>query len=418
MQETPELGELSSDNYYVSYNTWQLLTARPQNAYIWAEDIYDGQGKVPDWNLPYQQVFYANVVLDRLDEMNIGESDRQQWNAIRGMALFIRAYAFYNLSQVFAPVYNANTASTEMGIAIRLKSDVNSASKWSSVQETYDQILTDLRQADSLLPDAAPTQKLNRPSRSAALAMLARVYLSMQAYSQAGAYANNSLQLYNTLMKYDTIRNTSNPPIQQLNPETLYQSILYSGSEVFIGGAFKNVCTIDSSLYASYAPGDLRKVIFYRYSNFFGLPFLRGSYSGKSYAFSGLAVDEVYLIRAECAARAGNTTDALSDLNTLLEHRWVRTDSIPFTPISAASPSAALDSILVERRKELAFRGLRWTDLRRLNKEGANITIGHGLNGQVYRLPPSSLNYILPLPPDVIPPRNVPSRRRDNIEPN
>src|SRR5690348_16068442 len=54
MQETPELGELSSDNYYVSYNTWQLLTARPQNAYIWAEDIYDGQGKVPDWNLPYQ----------------------------------------------------------------------------------------------------------------------------------------------------------------------------------------------------------------------------------------------------------------------------------------------------------------------------------------------------------------------------
>ena len=105
-------------------------------------------------------------------------------------------------------------------------------------------------------------------------------------------------------------------------------------------------------------------------------------------------------IRAECAARAGNKDAALNDLNQLLKHRW---DSMyVFNPVTAASAEDALDSVLMERRKELAFRGLRWSDLRRLNNEGAKDTIYHGLNGQVHRLSPGSLNYILPIPPDVL----------------
>jgi len=229
--------------------------------------------------------------------------------------------------------------------------------------------------------------------------MFARVYLSMQMYDQAGSYANSCLQLYNTLIDYHTISFGSNPLIPLLNPETLYQSVIYSGSQALVGGNFKSICIIDSNLYASYAPGDLRRAIFYRVGGMTGRPYFRTSYSGKAACFSGLAVDEVYLIRAECAARDGNKDAALADLNLLLQHRW--SDTVVFNPVTAASASAALDSVLVERRKELVFRGLRWTDLRRLNKEGANITLSHGLNGQVYRLPPSSPNYIFNLPPDV-----------------
>jgi hypothetical protein len=401
MQETPELGELSADNYRMLYSTWVSLTVKTQNAYVWAKDTYGGQGQVPDWNLPYRQVFYANVVLDGLPKVKVDESSQQEWNRIKGTALFIRAYAFYNLAQLFSPVYDPTTASTDLGIALRTSSDVNLKYKRANVQDTYNQILSDLRQADSLLPDALPAANPNRPSRPASLAMLARVCLSMRAYDQAGAYANYSLQLYHTLMDY-YMQVSLNPPIPQINPETLYQSILYSGSEVLVGGGFKTACIVDSALYASYAPGDLRKVIFFRFSTQTGLPYLRGSYSGKSYCFSGLAVDEVYLIRSECAARAGNKDAALADLNTLLQHRWVKPDSIPFIPITAASASAVLDSVLVERRKELAFRGLRWTDIRRLNKEGANITLSHSLNGQIYRLMPSSHNYVFYLPPDVL----------------
>src|SRR5882762_7767691 len=82
MQETPELGELSSDNYYMLNTVWQNLTAKPRNAYIWAKDIYEGQRQIPDWDLPYQQVFYANVVLDGLKKIKVVDTNRVQWNTI------------------------------------------------------------------------------------------------------------------------------------------------------------------------------------------------------------------------------------------------------------------------------------------------------------------------------------------------
>ncbi|MBN8856731.1 MAG: RagB/SusD family nutrient uptake outer membrane protein, partial [Sphingobacteriales bacterium] len=66
------------------------------------------------------------------------------------------------------------------------------------------------------------------------------------------------------------------------------------------------------------------------------------------------------------------------------------------------SSAQALDTILVERRKELPFRGVRWTDLRRLNLEGRTITLTRVLNGTTYQLPPNSKLYTLPIPPDVI----------------
>jgi hypothetical protein len=163
-------------------------------------------------------------------------------------------------------------------------------------------------------------------------------------------------------------------------------------------GLICNGCIIDSNLLASYAPNDLRPSVYYfqQASNLFTL---RGSYSGTLFPFSGLATDELYLIRAECSARNGDTASALSDLNSLLTHRWV---TGTFTPYPIQSAAEALDTILVERRKELAFRGIRWSDLRRLNKEGWNITLSRNINNQTYSLSPNSNLYTLPIPPDVI----------------
>jgi len=219
----------------------------------------------------------------------------------------------------------------------------------------------------------------------------------MGAYDQAWSAANSCLGMYSFLMRFDSLPSGKSIPVVNANPETLYQSVMYRSSGVLVG-ALQAKVIIDSTLYASYQPGDLRRVIFYRTSS--GLPYLKGSYNGSAYCFSGMATDEVYLIRAECAARAGNKDAALNDLNQLLKHRW---DSMyVFNPVTAASAEDALDSVLVERRKELAFRGLRWSDLRRLNNEGAGDTIYHGLNGQAHRLSPNSLNYVLPIPPDVL----------------
>ena len=117
------------------------------------------------------------------------------------------------------------------------------------------------------------------------------------------------------------------------------------------------------------------------------------------YAFTGLATDEVYLIKAECAARRNDVTTAMNYLNNLLVTKWKTGTFVPYT---ATSSQDALNEILTERRKELVWRAIRWVDIKRLNKEGANITLTRILNGQTYTLPPNSPLYEMPIPSDEI----------------
>jgi hypothetical protein len=73
-----------------------------------------------------------------------------------------------------------------------------------------------------------------------------------------------------------------------------------------------------------------------------------------------------------------------------------------FSGYTFNTPQEAFDTVLSERRKELPFRGVRWSDLRRLNKESANITLIRKINGAVDTLAPNSKLYALPIPPDVL----------------
>ena len=407
MNETPVLGELSADNYYLlTYPFWQGLVNKERNAYIWAPDIYQGQGSVLDWNEPYQQVFAANVVLDGIDKVQVTAANQQQWGAIKGDAYFVRAYAFYNLAQIFAPVYDNVTAANDMGIPLRLTPGVDEPSVRASVKATYDQILSDLTLAYPLLPAEIPWNNRNRASRPTAMALLARVYLGMRMYDKAGACADSCLRLYNALIDYNTVSTSISTPFLRSNAEALYQSRMLSTS--VLKGSVSN-CVIDSELYRSFDANDLRRQLFFNINAGTGLPTVKNTYNGSFLCFSGLATDEVYLTRAECNAYQGNTQAALNDLNTLLQNRW-KTGT--FTPVTAATPAQARAIILTERRKELFFRGQRWTDIRRLNKEGYNIVLTRVLNGQTYQLLPGDPRYVLPIPPDVINLSGIPQNPR------
>ena len=124
---------------------------------------------------------------------------------------------------------------------------------------------------------------------------------------------------------------------------------------------------------------------------------------------NGITSDEFYLTRAECFSRANNANKALEDLNTLLSNRW-KTGT--YTPLANLQGANLLNLILKERRKELIFRALRWNDIRRLNKEGFNITPIRNLNGTIYTLPPNDPRYALPIPPDVITLSGIPQNNR------
>jgi hypothetical protein len=404
----PTLGEASADNYYLPDSFWYTLDAREHNAYIWAADIFGGVGGQQDWNVPYQQVFYANIVLQGLDSVAGNPDSVTEWEALKGSALFFRAFAFYNLAQVFSPVYDSTDAPNDkLGIPLRLSPDVNLPSVRSTVQQTYDQVTSDLLAAIGYLPAGSPNNYRNRPIKLAAQALLSRVFLSMGNYVLAGLYADSVLQSYPVLMDYNILDTAAARPFALLNSETLYQASFLGAAPPGAGtiyvtvleGSKINVNTrIDTGLIASYDPRDLRLYLYYHYRPP-DSTFLKGSYTGNFFPFGGLATDECYLIRAECAARAGNAAAAMTDINTLLTNRWM---TGTFTPYSMNVPAdTALSIVLTERRKELPFRGLRWTDLRRLNKVGANITLVRELFGTMYTLTPTSNNYTLPIPPDV-----------------
>jgi hypothetical protein len=381
----PSLGEMGSDDYYMEYPAWLALYANSErNAYVWAKDIYNGES-VSDWMLPYQCVFYENYILETIESIPVAEN-AASWNNVKGSALFGRGFDFYSLADLFEKPFDSATAMTEPGIPLRLQSDINGKVPRGTVSETYHQITEDLKASLLYLP-ALPAYK-TRPSKCAAYGMLARTYLNTGNYSLSLLYADSCIALQPSLMDYNSLDATSAFPFPLFNDEVIYHTVFS-----YFDAISNYVAIVDSTIYRSYDDNDLRKYLFIDTTD--GHSRFKGGYE-QYIGFNGIATDEMYLISAECNARLGNTGKAMDRLNTLMTTRWKEGTFVPFT---ASTADEALRLILAERRKELIFRGLRWTDLRRLNKDPRfAITLTRNLDGQVYTLPPNDNRYVYPIP--------------------
>ena len=394
MNQGPGLQLLATDEYIHPPENLANLSAVNRNSYLWEADIYEGK-MVQDWEYPYKAIFNANIALDGLNKINPDSTSQQQWNQIYGSALFYRAFSLYNIAEVFAAPYDKATASSLPGVPIRLSMDINETVGRGTLQQTYDRIIQDLTKAETLLPRSTPY--VNRPCGIAVKALLARMYLSMGLYDQALLASSDVLQSKNQLLDYNTLdTNAYRPfpnPFKGANPEIIFY-YLASSYELYTSW----LTNVDTTLYRSYAPEDLRKKCFFvlREGNVTGF---QGSYTGESSLFTGLLTDEIYLIRAECYARSGMTALALADLNTLLRNRYRKGS---FTELTATDDTI-LDLVLFERRKQLFARGLRWSDLRRLNKDPRYaLTLMRVVNGKTYTLPPNDNRYVFPIPDDEI----------------
>jgi len=392
----PYHGEAAADNYYITdanYNGLPVTnnTSEDQFNYSW-----DPNGEhVGEWARSYQVIYSANLVLNTLDKLS---STDVNYKIVRGSALFFRAFALYHLAQLFCKPYTALTADTDPGIPLRMTPDPNEVSTRGTVQQVYNRIIQDLTEAINLLPIDVKVK--SRPCKAAAYAALARAYLSMEDYPNAGKMADECLKLHTTLIDYNL---TSNPAIATtVNSNLTGASFLRFNAEViFQAVTASSILTqaralIHPDLYNSYSLLDRRRVVFFQTSG--ANVVFRGNYDGtiNPALFIGLATDEMYLIRAECHARAGSTSLAMTDLNALMVKRMAP----PYVNRTAVSANDALVQILSERRKELIFRTLRWTDLRRLNQDSQfAITLYRDRNNIAYTpLQPNDLRYTFLIP--------------------
>lgn len=389
----PDMGENATDDYYLKEAVWNTMFIPYKNSYVWNKDIFEGVSISDDWNRPYKVVFYANTVLDIMEGMTPNDSEKIEYDNIKGSALFHRANAFFHLAQVFAKPYDIATADNDLGIPLRLTSDFNINTSRATVTETYGQIIEDLKTAEGLLPDQ-PLYK-TRPSKAAVYGLNARMYLVMGDYSKALDNAEKCLEIQNSLIDLNTVNVNANLPFVRFGPEVIFDASILSGVALLSH-------IVSPDLYESYGNNDLRKTAYFRVIS--GELKFKGSYTRSQYVlFGGLATDEMYLIKSECLARADKIDLAMVTLQTLLESKYTKHNGIStFVPYTPTDKNDALDVIFAERRKELPFRGLRWMDLRRLNLQGKNIVLRRQMGGQEYILEPNSERYTYPIPEYVI----------------
>ncbi len=266
-----------------------------RNNYIWDK----AANSLSSWSDPYRVVFQANVILQELPKIAEKNSiPTEKYNIINGQALFFRSFAFYHLAQLYCRPYST-TAANDAGIPLKLIPDIEAPSTRATLQETYDRIILDLKEAVKCLP--VINVAINRPNKPAAYAALARTYFIHERLYKRGLYADSCLKINDDLIDFNTLDSIAAKPIDVFNLETIFYA---SGNYPSIPNP---TTVIDTTLYNSYNDGDLRKIILFSAGGnggavFKGCPHER--YDGFA-PFYGLANNELYLTRAECSARAG-----------------------------------------------------------------------------------------------------------------
>lgn len=391
------MGEISADDYFLEQSVLDMQTDMDRLNYTWQNNLYNFSN---DWSAGYAPVYISNLVLERLTKIGRTAANASDYDRIKGTALFAKSNQYLSLLWNYAKAFHSTTAASDLGIVLRNSSDMNDKSKRSSVLACYSTLLNDLRTASNLLPQASI--HVMRPSKAAAYGLLARAYLSMAKYDSAYYYADKMLHIKNDLMDFN---NPAEVNLVGENPFLRYNKEIVGYYEQTSNGTpLIRIAQMDTVVYSSFDTNDLRKQAYFKPGSG-GYQAFKGNYAVASNAwetlspFGGIAVDEVYLIRAECLARAGELVKAQADLNKLLATRY---KAGTFRPYQLTVAADVLNLILRERRKELTFRGLRWIDIKRLNLEGANIVQRRFLAGKEYQLEPNANRYALPLPDDII----------------
>lgn len=336
------------------------------------------------WSPFYGLIYKCNDAIDGLNKSTkLSPGVKQQ---LLGEAKFIRAFHYFYLVNLFGDV----------PLAITTDPEINRGLGRSAKEKVYEQIMNDLKEAEELLSSnyldgtlLKTTSERVRPTKWAAAALLARVYLYTGDWGKAEERANLVIENTSLFGPLPAINNVflknSTEAIWQLQPTNL--DFNTDESRFFVipptGPNVNNPVKLSKALLGSFELNDLRRV----FGNWVDTtiytvslsPLVRDTipyvYKYKIFASPGvstpaamleyvmvLRLGEQYLIRAEARTHLGKIEEAQSDLNA------IRTRAgLPNT--TAGDQPTLLTAILDERRHELFCEGgHRWLDLKRTGK--------------------------------------------------
>ena len=385
INSTPPLPFIYADDYWTSDANWLRFLPWQQNAYSWSTDPYL-PGDIPqDYFTMYRKIFSSNVVLDKLSQnpaWSIAEVER-----LKGKALFWRAHGYFELAVLYLPIPASPNADANAKIPLLVSSDFGVSKDWRPSTEIMEFILSDMQESMKYLPEttAYPTQ----PSLYSAYGLLARIHLYLGNFDQAISYAEMVMEGGFELLDYGGLDMDSPYPVQIFNSETILFTFMLSQSTV----SSNNAAFVDSLLVKSYDSLDYRSNFLFLNSS--GSYSFKGNYTGRADIFTGIALDEIFLILAEANARLDRLDVANEYLNHLLAKRMKN-----FEKIESQNKSEVLDAISLNRRKSLLFRGQRWADLKRMTLlESDYRTLRRTVEGELksFQLNPENLQVQVPL---------------------
>ena len=103
--------------YYATSGSIPAVSQR--NAYIWADQIYVGKETDVDWNKGYNAVYLCNIALEYINSHPRNEAEGAKWDRLKGTALFTRALYYYNMAQLYCPVYSEANAGLPLGLSLK-----------------------------------------------------------------------------------------------------------------------------------------------------------------------------------------------------------------------------------------------------------------------------------------------------------
>lgn len=332
------------------------------------------------WTLCYGYLYTCNSAIEGLNEATLlTPSVKKQ---LLGEAKFMRAFLFFYLLNLYGDV--PLTLSTDY--------KQNSTMQRSPKSSVYQQIIIDLREAQSLLntvyldanlKEYASMPERVRPTMWAATALLARVYLYSSDFVNAEAESTkiiNNISLFGLSPLNDVFLANSGEAIWQLQPVNTGSDKLWNTEDARLyvlnaaptGLSSSKPVYLSQQLLSAFEPGDGRFANWVgSFTNSTGTYFFPYKYKVATTSTSiteyrmVLRLGEQFLIRAEARAQQNKTGEGLNDLNTIRSRASL-------SPSTANDKSALLNAILNERRIELFTEwGHRWLDLKRTSNVDA-----------------------------------------------
>ncbi len=361
------------NNYGSIHRTDQTFTTSDQ----YAESM---------WGSHYSAIKNYNIVIVGANR-EVPQELQASVDVLKGMAYFCRASSYLTLARHFGKAYDAQTAYTDLCVPLVLRYDQYAKPARATVKDVYDQILSDLLEAEYFLEMygyKASMPGIYLPTIDAVWALLARYYIDTKDYETAAIYAKKviesetgyKLSSSQSEMEAEFYKDSGTEAIIQLYADlsegktynTLYTMVNNDNGGKYFGSYFLpsqkilNAYDAEDLRFKTWFSSGLYPVFMngYRYYGitvfvkYLGNPGLNlGVVESGAHAAKPLMISEMYLIAAEAYANAGNEAKAKEYLNKLQKAR------------GAKETEATMENIKMEWFRETVGEGHRLSCLKR-----------------------------------------------------